>query len=138
MDDMFPDWIADKKKLVCRFPSGYEVPGTPDLMVPEYNAIVDWKSVDGTQKIRRYGVSVSQRYQRFGDALGLDLVGKPEHLAEPRAAILSAGWYWDDRKINVPAAAGDFREVTRRINPALKHLAEREIYFRRALGVLEG
>lgn len=83
-------------------------------------------------------VTFRENYQRCGKSLGLDLVGNPEQLAEPRAAILSAGWYWDDRKINAPAATGDFREVTRRINPALKHLAERETYFRRALGVFEG
>lgn len=66
---MFPDWIIEKEQLTCRFPGGYEVPGTPDWIVPEYNAIVDLKTVDGTQKIRRYGVSQSQRYQRHGYAL---------------------------------------------------------------------
>lgn len=97
-------------------------------------------SGDGWRYRGRGAIQVTFResYQRCGNALGIDLAGNPDHLAEPRVAILSAGWYWDDRKINVPAAAGDFREVTRRINPALKHLAEREIYFRRALGVLEG
>ena len=91
MDDMFPDWIADKKKLVCRFPSGYEVPGTPDLIVPEYNAIVDWKSVDGTQKIRRYGVSVSQRYQRFGYAHAAVQAG----LLDPTRPIWVANYFID-------------------------------------------
>lgn len=68
MEEMFPEWIADAQRLVCTFPSGVQVPGTPDLVVPDYNAIVDWKSTDGFQRLRTYGVSTSNRYQRFGYA----------------------------------------------------------------------
>jgi len=91
MEEMFPEWVADKKKLVCTFPSGYEVPGTPDLIAPNYNAIVDWKSTDGFQKIKRYGVSTSQRYQRFGYARAAVQAG----LLDPTRPIWVANYFVD-------------------------------------------
>ena len=91
MEEMFPEWIADKKKLVCKFPSGYEVPGTPDLISPDYNAIVDWKSTDGFQRIKTYGVSTSQRYQRFGYARAAVQAG----LLDPSRPIWVANYFID-------------------------------------------
>lgn len=67
--EMFPDWIVEAERLTATFPGGYEVPGTPDLIAPPYNALVDFKSVDGLQKVSKYPVSNSHRYQRFGYAL---------------------------------------------------------------------
>lgn len=66
---MFPNWVVEAERLTATFPGGYQVPGTPDLIVPEYNALIDLKTVDGLQKVSKYGPSNSHRYQRFGYAL---------------------------------------------------------------------
>lgn len=66
---MFPEWVVEAEKLTATFPGGYQVSGTPDLIVPPYNALVDLKTTDGLQKVRRYPTSNSHRYQRFGYAL---------------------------------------------------------------------
>lgn len=88
---MFPDWILETEQLVCRFPSGYEVPGTPDAIVPQYNAVVDFKSVDGLQKIKRYGPSQSNRYQRTGYCAAAIQKG----LLDPERPIWVANYYID-------------------------------------------
>jgi putative chitinase len=77
-------------------------------------------------------------YTRAGRALGLDLVGNPGQAAEPSVGFRTAGWFWNDKKLNPLADRGDFRTITRRVNGGLTHLAEREAYYaaaKRALGV---
>jgi putative chitinase len=77
-------------------------------------------------------------YRRAGRALGLDLEGNPTMAAEPRVGFRTAGWFWTSKDLNRFADAGDFREVTRRINKGLKGMAERERYYaaaKRALGI---
>lgn len=70
LKQMFPNWIIEGGKVTATFPGGYEVSGTPDIIAPDYNAIVDLKTTDGLQKVRRYPTSNSHRYQRYGYALG--------------------------------------------------------------------
>lgn len=67
---MFPSWIVDDKRVTARFPSGVEVSGTPDLIIPDWNAIIDVKTVDGFEWVRRNGTSQNHRYQRHTYALG--------------------------------------------------------------------
>lgn len=77
-------------------------------------------------------------YTRAGRALGLDLVGNPGQAAEPSVGFRTAGWFWNDKKLNPLADRGDFRTITLRVNGGLTHLAEREAYYaaaKRALGV---
>lgn len=57
-------------------------------------------------------------------------LSSPEQIKEDRFAMLSAGLFWDDNKINI-VADGGFTEdvikaVTKKINPALQGLADRE------------
>lgn len=53
------------------------------------------------------------------------LVQDPKLIEDPRNAVLSAGYYWHSRNINLPASADNVKEVTRLINPALQGLEER-------------
>jgi putative chitinase len=55
-------------------------------------------------------------YSRFGGLLGLDLIGSPTQAAAPEVAFRIAALFWKNRGLNEFAEAGDFREVTRRIN----------------------
>jgi len=64
-------------------------------------------------------------YQSAGEALGADLIGKPELLGEPALACRSAGWFWKTHGCNELADAGDFEKVTRRINGGLNGYADR-------------
>lgn len=66
----FPNWIVDDRKVKATFPSGVEVSGTPDIIAPDWNALIDTKTVDGFSWVRREGTSLNHRYQRHTYALG--------------------------------------------------------------------
>lgn len=55
-------------------------------------------------------------YQSAGDALGVDLVTRPELLAEPELAARSSAWFWQSHGLNAFADAGDFDGVSDLIN----------------------
>jgi putative chitinase len=75
-------------------------------------------------------------YQRFGQLLGIDLIAAPQRAAAPDVAFRIAALYWANRGLNGLADAGDFREITRRINGGFNGLADRMKYFERARTVL--
>ena len=66
------------------------------------------------------------------------LVKNPAMLERADLACRSAGWYWDSRRLNDFADAGDFRTITLRVNGGLTKYDERLGFYRRALNVLEG
>lgn len=59
----------------------------------------------------------------------INFIQHPEKLAEDRFAMLSAGWYWDMRKINLVADRGFtddvIKDVTRKINGGLIGITDR-------------
>ncbi len=63
-------WIADSEKVTATFPSGAVISGTPDLICRNENAIIDVKTVDGFEWVRRNGTSLNHKYQRHAYALG--------------------------------------------------------------------
>lgn len=65
-----PDWIIDDHKVTARFPSGAEISGTPDIIAPDWNAIIDVKTVDGFSWVKREGTSQNHKYQRHCYAMG--------------------------------------------------------------------
>lgn len=71
-------------------------------------------------------------YTAAGKALGLDLAGNPDLAAKPENAARVAAWYWNSRNINEAADAGNFVEVTRRINGGTNGLSDRQAYYDRA------
>ena len=66
----FPAWIVDERKVTATFPCGAAISGTPDVIAPDFNAIVDVKTVDGFQWVKREGSSRNHRWQRHTYALG--------------------------------------------------------------------
>ena len=60
----------------------------------------------------------------------------PEMLEMPTLAVRSAAWYWDSRRLNAFADAGQFETITRKINGGLNGQADRLQYFERAKRVL--
>ncbi|MDP9975264.1 putative chitinase/putative alpha/beta hydrolase family esterase [Variovorax paradoxus] len=75
-------------------------------------------------------------YQKFGDLLGVDLVGQPELAATPELAFKTAGLYWKRKGLNELADADNFTEITRRINGGQNGAAERVRFYERAKLVL--
>jgi predicted chitinase len=65
-------------------------------------------------------------YKRAGEALGLDLVNKPELVEKPEVAAKVAVWYWQNRVANKVDNFKDTKAVTKKINPGLKHLDQRK------------
>lgn len=61
-------------------------------------------------------------------------IEKPEMVAQPSDACLTAAWYWHTNKLNLLADASNTKAITWAINgPALVGLAERVQLFDRAL-----
>ena len=70
---MFPDWILgsiDNLTVTATLPSGAEISGHPDIVIPSENTVLDIKTVDGFAWIEREGASQNHRYQRHLYALG--------------------------------------------------------------------
>ncbi|MFL1475385.1 glycoside hydrolase family 19 protein [Pseudomonas grimontii] len=71
-----------------------------------------------------------------GEALGLDLISKPELLELPQNAAMSAAWFWSTRGLNTLADQGQFVKITRRINGGLTGQDDRQALYDIALKVL--
>ena len=77
-------------------------------------------------------------YRDCGEALFLQLLEQPELLEQPVNACRSAGWFWKSRGLNDLADAGDFRQITRKINGGYNGYADRLAFYQRAQQVLGG
>lgn len=78
-------------------------------------------------------------YKALSTAFGVDFVSNPELLEQPNWATLSAGWFWNSRKLNAVADLATeqaFEKITRRINGGLTHLAERKANWLRCMRIL--
>ncbi|MEB0195363.1 glycoside hydrolase family 19 protein [Pseudomonas sp. CCI1.1] len=93
---------------------------------------------DGSKYRGRGLIQVTGRanYKACGEALGLDLINKPEQLELPQHAAMSAAWFWSTRGLNTLADQGEFVKITRRINGGVNGLADRQALYEKALKVL--
>ncbi|MGX1127297.1 glycoside hydrolase family 19 protein [Pseudomonas sp. HLS-6 TE3448] len=83
-------------------------------------------------------VTGHDNYKRCCEALGLDLLARPEQLERPEHAADSAGWFWHQAGLNSLADKGPsaFEVITRRINGGLNGLDDRLAIYKRAEQVL--
>jgi putative chitinase len=77
-----------------------------------------------------------ENYANCGTALGVDFVGNPALLIEPKYATLSAGWFFNKKGLNALADASDIETMTKRINGGLIGLDDRKAKIAKALSVL--
>ena len=70
-------------------------------------------------------------------ALDLPLLERPELLAQPQWAALSAGWYWNNCKLNSYCDKNDFDGLTKKINGGLNGYSDRVMLFKRAIEALQ-
>jgi putative chitinase len=95
---------------------------------------------DGYRYRGRGPIQITGRanYKKYGDLLGVDLVGNPDLAAQPEYAFQTAGLFWRMRGLNELADAEDLTTITKRINGGLTGLAERQRYYevaKKALGL---
>ena len=93
---------------------------------------------DGSKYRGRGLIQITGRanYAACGEALGLDLIGKPELLELPQHAAMSAAWFWSTKALNTLADQGGFVKITRRINGGLNGLEDRLQLWNKARSVL--
>lgn len=77
-----------------------------------------------------------ENYEHCGSSLGVDLVGNPDWLLDPKYAALSAAWFWNKKGLNGLADAQDYETMTKRINGGLIGLDDRKAKIAKALSVL--
>jgi putative chitinase len=77
-------------------------------------------------------------YKKCGEAIGLDLINKPDLLLQPEAAALSAAWYWHINGLDKLDDDLDITAETRIINGGKNGLADRQRKFEKALAALRG
>lgn len=77
-----------------------------------------------------------ENYEHCGSSLGVDLIGNPDWLSDPKYAALSAGWFWNKKGLNSLADSGDIETMTKRINGGLIGLDDRKAKIAKALSVL--
>ena len=94
LKEAHPDWLLgsiDNIRVTATLPSGATISGHPDIVVPAANAILDIKTVDGYEWIKREGTSRNHKYQRHLYALG----AMQEGLLDDSKDVLVGNVYFD-------------------------------------------
>lgn len=76
-------------------------------------------------------------YTRFSEALGITLDETVQYLETPNGAVVSAGWFWDNNKLNIYCDKDDFVGLTKRINGGTNGLEDRKHHYHLALEKLK-
>jgi len=91
---MFPDWLMgsiDDVTVTATLPSGAQISGHPDIVIPSENTGLDIKTVDGFQWVKREGTSQQHKYQRHLYAMGCIAAG----LFDPEKPVWVGNVYFD-------------------------------------------
>ena len=76
-------------------------------------------------------------YTRLTNYFNIDFVNNPDLLSEPKWAVMSAGFFWHDNKLNelsdsVGTSKSKFINITKKVNGGTHGHADREAIFSRA------
>lgn len=77
-------------------------------------------------------------YTRFAEALDMDIDSTIAYLETPNGAVASAGWFWDNNKLNAICDRNDFVLLTKRINGGTIGLEDRKHHYEIAMRFLKG
>jgi putative chitinase len=71
-------------------------------------------------------ITGKENYALLTKDTGTDFVNHPELLLTNENAIMSAGWYWNSRKLNAYADIDDILTITKKINGGTIGLEDRK------------
>lgn len=77
-------------------------------------------------------------YTKFAEDLGMSIEDTIAYLETPNGAVASAGWFWDNNKLNQYCDSNDFITLTKRINGGTIGLQDRQHHFEIAMKYLQG
>lgn len=91
----------------------------------------DYASGDGWRYRGRglFGLTGLDNYRVASEELGRDYVRRPELVAQPEDAALTAGWFWSKNGCNALMLRGLFDQTTRKINRAMVGQKERRLLY---------
>ena len=100
----------------------------------------DEASGDGYRFCGRGLIQLTGRdnYTKFAEALDLSIEDTIKYLETPNGAVASAGWFWDNNKLNQYCDSGDFVTLTKRINGGTIGIEDRKHHYALALKYLQG
>jgi predicted chitinase len=93
----------------------------------------DGRKYNGRGAIQLTGKS---NYRDCGQALGIDLLNRPELASAPENCFRVAAWFWRKHNLGPMSDSGSVEQVTRVINGGLNGLAQRLFYYESALEAL--
>jgi predicted chitinase len=104
----------------------------PTVNPAKARALGNTQAGDGAKYKGRGFIQITGKanYANAGKALGIDLVNNPEAAARPDIAAKIAVWYWQNRVAPYVQDFSDTRGVTKRINPGLQGLQDRQSNFK--------
>ena len=76
------------------------------------------------------------KIEKFANDLGMSLEDTVAYLETPNGAVASAGWFWDNNKLNQFCDKDDFVTLTKRINGGTIGLEDRIKHYEHALHVM--
>jgi putative chitinase len=72
-------------------------------------------------------------YANFSMSADNEALVKPDLVAEPELAALSAGWFWSTNNLNLAADQKDIVTMTRKINGGINGLDDRQMRYSRII-----
>ena len=99
----------------------------PKYAPKKAKALGNTKPGDGAKYKGRGYIQLTGKYNytKAGQALGLPLAEKPQLVEKPEVAAKVAVWFWKERVSNKAISYDNVKDVTKGINPGLKHLDQR-------------
>jgi putative chitinase len=114
-------------------------PAIAELIYGHRSDLGNTKDGDGGAFFGRGIIQLTGRanYTAFSNAIGKpEILEHPELVATPEYACLSAGWFWNTRKLNMLADTQDYTTMTKRINGGVLGLNERIANINKVLHIL--
>jgi putative chitinase len=116
-------------RTTTEFASGQEYEGRRDLGNTHPGDGARFKGRGYIQITGRFNYTAASR------AFGVDFISHPELLAAPKWAAMASCYWWSAHGCSALADAGAFIALTRRINGGVNGLADRQMFYARALRV---
>lgn len=107
----------------------------------DYEGRKDLGNTEAGDGVRFKGRGVIQitgraNYAAISKDLGVDFINNPKLLSTKKWGIISAGWFWNKKSLNMLADKDDFLKITKRINGGTNGIEQRKKYLELAKSIL--